>query len=553
MKFIKKVLPIALLAPLVLGGNFATAADVPDEQFVSGAIPISGDRASQYGVFFEENVDTLRMPSLLAGFNLKEFSQNNFMQNIFTFCSSLDDAACKEATNFKYYALLPPCASESDTNCIESVFAITPQSPAKIFAAYKRTMPSRIARSYQADVSRGLPQGGNAGIWEMPDLNHQGGTNQYAVLMSVVGNIPSNPSSATPLPDFRASILPVNIITDPGYKANVAFIADGAKGAKAVSISHPGSKNFEPCAIVEDGACALRQGFPENIKFGMSVRLSSAVNGWLHGRIGNPLIDYQVTSRGTRIEVSGLPTKVPVVAGYVQYDKLSEEEKVSIKGGGGPGGVTMPGTSGQDAMNALNGWAKLLGNKASAYPSQWTFYNLPDYQMQDSDQCIRNSKTLAGFVTTNSTTYAAGPPVFNPDSQSLDYKVASAHYLKDGSTFLGEYILYIDSKVARCIYKFSSAPISATISIVSDSGEAKVATTTMSESGGWIHLVAAGFSFSSPTIRVKLTQEIATSPSPSMTPGPTVAKRLIITCIRGKTSKKVSGVNPACPSGWKKK
>lgn len=550
MDFFKKALVIVFLPALVLSGNLATAADVPDEQFVSGMIPISGDRASQYGVFFEENVDTLRMPSLLAGLNLKELSQNNFIENILAFCSSVDDAACKEATNFKYYALLPPCTSETDMNCIDSVYAITPQSPAKVFAVYKRTMPSITAGSYRGDVSRGLPQGGNAGIWEIPDINHQGGTNQYAVLMSVVGTILKNQNSPAPLPDFRASILPVNIVTDPGYKANIALISEGANGAKAVSISHPGGKNFEPCAIVEDGACALRQGFPEKVKFGMSVRLSGSINGWLHGRIGSPVIDYQVTSKGTRIDLSGLPTRVPVLAGYVQYDKLSEEEKNSIKGGGGPGGVTMPGTSGQYAMNALNGWAKLLGDKASAYPSQWTFYNLPDYQLQGADRCIRNSKSLAGFVTTNSTTYAAGPPVFNRESQSLDYKVASPHYLKDGSTFLGEYNLYIDSKVARCIYNFSGAPISATISIVSDSGEAKLATTTMSESSGWIHLAAAGFSFSSPTVRVKLIQE--SLPSPASTAS-AEAKKVTITCVKGKTAKKVTAAKPVCPSGWKKR
>ncbi|NDE48230.1 MAG: hypothetical protein EB019_04610, partial [Actinobacteria bacterium] len=45
--------------------------------------------------------------------------------------------------------------------------------------------------------------------------------------------------------------------------------------------------------------------------------------------------------------------------------------------------------------------------------------------------------------------------------------------------------------------------------------------------------------------------------TPTPTPTPTViapvAKKITITCIKGKTTKKVSGVNPKCPKGYKKK
>ena len=33
----------------------------------------------------------------------------------------------------------------------------------------------------------------------------------------------------------------------------------------------------------------------------------------------------------------------------------------------------------------------------------------------------------------------------------------------------------------------------------------------------------------------------------------TVAKKTTITCVKGKTTKKVTAVNPKCPSGYKKK
>jgi hypothetical protein len=54
---------------------------------------------------------------------------------------------------------------------------------------------------------------------------------------------------------------------------------------------------------------------------------------------------------------------------------------------------------------------------------------------------------------------------------------------------------------------------------------------------------------------VKLTQEVAPAPTPSpvATVKPAAAKKATITCVKGKTSKKVTAVNPKCPTGYKKK
>jgi hypothetical protein len=142
--------------------------------------------------------------------------------------------------------------------------------------------------------------------------------------------------------------------------------------------------------------------------------------------------------------------------------------------------------------------------------------------------------------------YIGNPPTFDQESQSLDYKVVSPHYLPNGEEFKGSYDLVIKSDVARCIYGFSNAPVSAKISILSSDGTTQVATTTFNERNGWMHLVARGFTFSSPTVRVKLAQEES---KPVVAP----IQRKSITCVKGKSSKKVSAVKPACPSGWKKK
>jgi hypothetical protein len=92
--------------------------------------------------------------------------------------------------------------------------------------------------------------------------------------------------------------------------------------------------------------------------------------------------------------------------------------------------------------------------------------------------------------------------------------------------------------------------------VVYADGEAKKATTLVSEKNNWLRLSAKGFTYSSPTVKVRLTQEKAIeapSPTPSVSAKPAAAKKTSITCIKGKTSKKVTAVSPTCPKGYKKK
>jgi hypothetical protein len=156
------------------------------------------------------------------------------------------------------------------------------------------------------------------------------------------------------------------------------------------------------------------------------------------------------------------------------------------------------------------------------------------------DSCLKDNSRLVGLVTTNAMAYSGSAPEWV--NNSLSYKVAGLHFMPDGKTPVeGTYDLAIRSDVARCLYGFSKAPISATINVTGAGGETKTATTVVNEKDGWLKLAAYGFTFSSPTISVKLTQ--ANAP----------AKKTTITCVKGKLTKKVTAVGPKCPTGYKKK
>jgi hypothetical protein len=71
-----------------------------------------------------------------------------------------------------------------------------------------------------------------------------------------------------------------------------------------------------------------------------------------------------------------------------------------------------------------------------------------------------------------------------------------------------------------------------------------VATIVVNEKNGWLTLAAYNFTFSAPTVSVKLTQD---KPKVVTPPKPVIKK---ITCVKGKVTKKITATK--CPTGYKK-
>ena len=133
--------------------------------------------------------------------------------------------------------------------------------------------------------------------------------------------------------------------------------------------------------------------------------------------------------------------------------------------------------------------------------------------------------------------------------------------MPDGKTLAtGKYDLVMRSESARCLYGFTNAPISASISIASADGEQKVATTVVNEKNGWLYLAANGFTFSAPIINIKLTQEAVKkeevkteTPAPFVSSPKTPAKAKTIKCVKNGKIKTVTALKPKCPTGYRLK
>jgi hypothetical protein len=207
--------------------------------------------------------------------------------------------------------------------------------------------------------------------------------------------------------------------------------------------------------------------------------------------------------------------------------------------------------------------------------SQWNLQGLTQsgFTQGQWKNCFGDTTKFQGIVTTNAMVYDPNPPSYVDDA--LIYKVAGAHVGYDQETvFKGTYDLAIRSVAVRCLYNFTSAPIKVTVSVTSSDGSSQnVATEAVQEKDGWLTLHARNFTFSAPTIRLKFSQEVAVAPvvkpaqptsSATATPAPApvaatsaavkpaTAMKSTITCVKGRTVKKVLGIAPKCPVGYKR-
>jgi hypothetical protein len=259
-----------------------------------------------------------------------------------------------------------------------------------------------------------------------------------------------------------------------------------------------------------------------------------------------------VNAQINRVVVEANDAKVPITGGWLlkyapenssYLDDLhldagiqAQDKLLESQGRGGMSGwVWEP----RQGISVFHKWEPVLGDTAKGQADLWYFSMMPD-TLTSGNKCLQKTDSLQGMITTNAMTYQAGLPAF--ENGELAYQVAGLHNDFTGVPFEGSYNLIMRSEAARCLYGFTSAPISAKVSVTSASGEAKIATTTDGEKNGFLHLAATGFTFSDPTIHAKLTQDSSTKASASK-----------LTCVKGKVTKTVTGIAPKCPSGFHKK
>jgi hypothetical protein len=513
------------------------------------------------GIKIIENEQFLQgqAPQIIARYPSKDGDFN------FYFCGELTDETCTASNNIESWASLPYCDAVNTINCLSNVYAVN-ETGTRIDGTFVKAIAEEGKTDYQASPSQNIPLGkGQGGIWKIPGVLSDSGKDDYfvgVILRSALEKKAGDPIGSGKFQPFyfASAIAPVNEVKGNfGPTYNLQSFAGHVLGGSGFGAGNPSTDAWERCVVTDKGVCYNSGSFPSGYRFGISVKLSAKLAGWFHGRISEPKIISSLSEAGQTINIEALPVIVPTLWEKVATTDISDELRTLLTSGqsfsNGQGNYT-PGSYGDPAFEMASPWIKMLKDKASTSNTYWSVRTLTGNEAGEVYRCTKSSSELAGVITTNSLVYSAGPPAFNKADETLDYKLLSPHYSANGDVAKGSYDLLLRADVARCIYGFSKAPISASISIVSADGTAQVSTIVLNEKNGWLTLSAKNFTFSSPVVRIKLTQEavvVAPTPTPTASAKPVAAKKTSITCVKGKATKKVTAVNPKCPTGYKKK
>jgi hypothetical protein len=501
---------------------------------------------------------------------------SNLKVESISWCKSISDPTCSDKDYFQFVSILPLCQAASQVDCLEGVFANSKDGK-DLTVNNVKPFSNLVRNEFTGSPAINLPSGGVPTLFDIPDAPHAAGTT-YMAVVGAYGSWDKAAGSTSAAENGSIAIYAVKL--ENGSYVVKEMATDPTRYYQR---NWRTGGTIEPrCKYTDSQKCAVAMPIPLDIKLGVKVRYGKAIKGWFHGRIQDPNIQYLDNAGGGKTLIaSASAVQVPAISIWKKkpeiptsvnafYDKAPKPLGGFGSGAGnlalqqGPADawslMLVNNTGfGEFQMNEFLTWLPVVGDKANLLPSIWTLSLMTNFNAGViGNSCGQKFDEFTGIVSTNSTQYLAGPPVFNKATDELEYKVAGPHLLPNGELSRGTYDLTLRSDFAKCLYGISGTAFKATISVISDNGQSINAVTTVGEKNGWVNLSAKGFTYSSPTIKVKLSQD---TPTPSATPTPTATatskpaalKKTSINCVKGKMTKKVTAVNPKCPTGYKKR
>jgi len=475
-------------------------------------------------------------------------------------------------------AVLPPCDG-NQTACISEVSYQIADGPWKSAISTSDTtqrdvyignlLPNREwellrTATFPEVVSKNRPQGDAARLWIFSDAEHGGG-NTYQVSAQFAGGYIETADLYTP-ENFSLQVIPQKRV-----RMESSQFIQNCLGPYSSFIRNNLADAY--------GNCVTNYDFPKDLNVRIKVKLQSfltSINGWFDSRVKDLIIDINESDRTITFE--GKPLIVPTAATKaIAYTELERQGLNPI-----PKDVQERqtrdkiGTAGVYQLNLPTSLEEFLKLGANIIPSAlgentiWQISSLSGIP-EANTKCL-NKGIINGIVSTNATVYDSTAPKWNDSDSSLNFRVGAAHQLSNNDVFQGYYSMIVNNVTARCYWGNNLANASAFISVLGENGEQNVATTSVVTRNNWTYFNASGFTFSAPTIKVKYVVPTPTptpavtassTPTPSASPTPSTAstqaavsnkiKKVTITCIKGKSIKKVTAVKPVCPTGYKKK
>jgi hypothetical protein len=512
-------IPLAIVLTLVLISIFPAFS----------AVDTNFDPKRQFRVTIHES-EWFNYPSYLALRKTNKADDKDFETML---CPKWGEGDCVETGGNYYYqyegtVVLPSCIESNADYCIESL---------ELKSGDDNWRKVRFNRSIAGPIQRvvpevGYPGGGTISLFEPDLVSMPRNLDGYAIYASFE-IYPTATNQIKPRfegLDLRVS--PYSLEKGAFAEQTVSTVvkSDGKKGSSFSSFG-------ENIVWSESDQRGRLTDFPKNVAARVTLRAPNTVTGWLGGRLTKAEVSVKKINETTnQLIVGGYPATIGRAYTVLERAAAPEYFKKGLTDFPNSSGFGYRGSNG--VFSVLDAIKEPLKDKSVSEETRWS---LNSYQ-NSTTQCLQDDSNLVGLVTTNATVFDAVPPSFK--GGVLTYKVGGLHYNSEGGLTSGNYDLVMRSDVARCLYKFTKAPIQASISIAYETGEKQIATQVVNERDGWLYLGAYNFSYSSPTIQVRLSQQASGVSKPT---------NMTITCVKGKYAKKVIGVNPKCPTGYKKK
>lgn len=142
----------------------------------------------------------------------------------------------------------------------------------------------------------------------------------------------------------------------------------------------------------------------------------------------------------------------------------------------------------------------------------------------------------------------ASTPVWNEQSKEFAWTASAPHFAPDGKTinkgFYKAVIPVADAKLLWGLTNPNDAATALRISVTTETGGSTAALSAIAVKNGKIIIDVSNFEYSRPKLTIALKKGYKPSAA---------AKKLTITCVMGKTTKKITAVKPTCPKGYIKK
>lgn len=231
--------------------------------------------------------------------------------------------------------------------------------------------------------------------------------------------------------------------------------------------------------------------------FSLNFRLPKGWGGFTAAKIDDFVYKVTEGKQWSELEISGRP--IGVSGSKILLRKPSKEWDL-ILGSTYPFTSESSGPSLYPTFRMADAAKYASGDRASGLQTIWSAVIYPS-----ALKCGTKTTNYPGSSSSNALFQSATVPQFRKGFFELT--VSDFHLKSDGTTNRGIYQFSINSKLARCLYRLNSNPITAQISITNENGKKETAITTSYERSGTFYVEATNFTFSKKKLRIKFVQK----------------------------------------------